>query len=94
METLSIEEVSRLLKENGFPEEIIENLQSKWTAALCLLAFFDELKSILPFFHCNFIDGHTLVMLPKDFEEFSHLVPQSTIRMRLKALMQVDVYIC
>ena len=32
----------------------------------------------------NFIDGRALLMLPKDYEEFCHLVPQSGIRMKLK----------
>ena len=33
----------------------------------------------------NFIDGHALVMLPK---EFNHLVPQSGIRMKRKAMIE------
>ena len=36
----------------------------------------------------NFIDGDALVMLPNDFEEFCHLVPQSGIRMKLKAVVE------
>ena len=33
----------------------------------------------------NYIDGTALLALPGDFEEFQHLVPQSGLRMRLKA---------
>ena len=33
----------------------------------------------------NFIDGAALALLPDDFTEFSHLVPQSGLRMKLKA---------
>ena len=33
----------------------------------------------------NFIDGAAYLLLPTDFTEFSHLVPQSGLRMKLKA---------
>ena len=36
----------------------------------------------------NYIDGHALVMLPKDYDEFIHLVLQSGIRMKLKAIIE------
>ena len=36
----------------------------------------------------NFIDGDALLMLPNDFDEFCHLVPQGGIRMKLKAVVE------
>ena len=36
----------------------------------------------------NYIDGATLAILPEDFVEFSHLVPQSGLRIRLKAAIE------
>ena len=36
----------------------------------------------------NFIDGAALAVLPEDFTEFSHLVPQSGLRIKLKAVIE------
>ena len=36
----------------------------------------------------NFIDGAALAVLPDDFTEFSHLVPQSGLRIKLKAVIE------
>ena len=36
----------------------------------------------------NFIDGAALTVLPNDFTEFSHLVPQSGLRIKLKAAIE------
>ena len=36
----------------------------------------------------NFIDGEALAALPDDFTEFSHLVPQSGLRIKLKAAIE------
>ena len=37
----------------------------------------------------NFIDGAALAVLPGDFTEFSHLVPQSGLRIKLKAVLEL-----
>ena len=39
------------------------------------------------FYLDNDIDGPALAMLPQDFEEFCHLIPQSGIRIKLKSLI-------
>ena len=36
----------------------------------------------------NYVDGDTLVALPNDFDEFTLLVPQSGLRMKLKCLIR------
>ena len=36
----------------------------------------------------NNIDGAALAVLPEDFIEFSHLVPQSGMRIKLKAAIE------
>ena len=36
----------------------------------------------------NYIDGAALAVLPEDFLEFSHLVPQSGMRIKLKAAIE------
>ena len=36
----------------------------------------------------NFIDGAALAVLPDDFTEFSHAVPQSGLRIKLKAAIE------
>lgn len=36
----------------------------------------------------NDIDGAVLAILPEDFVEFSHLVPQSGLRIKLKQLLR------
>ena len=36
----------------------------------------------------NFIDGAALAVLPDDFVEFSHLLPKSGLRIKLKAAIE------
>ena len=36
----------------------------------------------------NFIDGEALILLIEDFKEFSHIIPQSGMRMKLKKLIE------
>ena len=39
------------------------------------------------FFSDNYIDGPALIGLKDDFEEFKEMVPQSGLRIKLKALI-------
>ena len=43
---------------------------------------------IIHYYLENYIDGPALAMLPQDFEEFCHLIPQSGIRIKLKGLIR------
>ena len=53
---------------------------------------YGKLKIILCMSLENCIDGPALAMLPQDFEEFSHLIPQSGIRIKLKGLIRKYSY--
>lgn len=45
-------------------------------------------KTYFAYIIANFIDGAALTVLPNDFTEFSHLVPQSGLRIKLKAAIE------
>jgi len=79
MELAKVEDVIMLLTEHGIPEVVLTTFAGKYFIIWTMHASFFAID--------NYIDGTALVSLQKDFEEIKSLVPQSGLRMRIKAII-------
>ena len=85
-EKLTINQVTSLLRESTVCLRYCWTLSGKFSIR-------KDVNSVLLIvnFHvivANFIDGAALAVLPDDLAEFSHLLPQSWLRIKLEAAIE------
>ena len=85
MEKYSTRDVTELLRQEGLPEMLLDHLAGMNKIYSNCSGPIIDINFLLTE---NCIDGTALAALPEDIEEFKILIPQSGLRIRLKAIIK------